>query len=523
MSNIIKSTDEWLEYTVSAWWLHILPSFKGEIFILGDFHPGMIHYLKTYCNTVYYFPGNKEQIISDDKIIIVEGLTDIKFKFNSIIINANNNPELSSTVLLDNLINDNLIDDGQICILEKAVLSLPNNLKAVIKSFVNLFYDSRYNEISKLSLGMKLFKLPTHVYNNKPHDSFFEGHYFTNKNVFLFKEKIKSLLLRTVFSRLVVGHNVWMLSKNSASRFLHEEVKSHVFDAKNEREDDFIISGLFYKRGKIIYIYKSKLKNIPHVIAILCFDEEVIRQRKNEKQTIEYLNKFDNFSLPTEYTESNYQGFVIFSMRMSQGITVDTNSSHLERMTINASEELIKLVKITKKTISHEDMLSKWMHKLVKRSPGFNDELNIINEFLKSRDLNISVCMHGDAKLENFVLNRDYSVNCIIDWEHAVINGLPLIDIYYLIIYNLQTKYSYDFSDAYEALIKGSISKYESNIIKSYCHECGITERESKVMLVIFFIHHYSCRFYVDIKFIKGRDWYKNALTSTINLIKEID
>ena len=524
MSYLIKESESWVERFVAAWWIHVVPSIKGRVLLIGKFNNGTIEYLSQHCDELYILTNIDCSERSDGNVIYVNNYNYNSNNYDYIVIDAVKPSFDITDSFLSDLINKSLCDDGRICYLEQNQFSLKSNTKNIIKKIFNLSFDLRFNNINKLGEKLTLIKFPTICYERGPHESFLEGSYATNKNTFIIKEKIRVLLLRTRFSRLFVNSNIWLISKKPSSEFFHQDMLNFIAKKQSLRSSEYVVSSILYKEGKLIFTYKNKSLKRKSFIAVVTHSEEEYRQRLNEKNAIEYLGSLDELAsfLPANYFEYKYLGYVVFTMQECQGVTVDEASSGLKKMSENICDILIELSRLTCKREAINDAISGWLKILKARSPDEQDNIAILEKHVNSYDFNMSVFMHGDAKIENFVLSKAHDVVGIIDWEHATKQGFPLIDLYYLIIYNYQIKFHCDFSEAFYALSHQELAEYEIEMINSYCTKLKISDVERKRLIVVFFIHHYSCRFHADYKDYNGYANFKKSLAVVMDMLKEL-
>lgn len=120
---------------------------------------------------------------------------------------------------------------------------------------------------------------------------------------------------------------------------------------------------------------------------------------------------------------------------------------------------------------------------------------NAIKERVVGRTIPV-VFMHGDYKDENIIVDAgDKRINGIIDWDLSAEEGLPLLDLCYLLSYR-------NLSDGNAALSEAIIDKLmplkgdrvESGIIGNYCEELGINAEMVNPLIVTFWLHHIACR-----------------------------
>lgn len=527
MERIINNTDNEIIYVVYAWWLHSLENLKGKVLIVGDFNEQAMEYLSVFCddlviidNPAYYnnkYTFQKAIKINEDAIE--------KHSFDTIIINNLNESLGLTTELLSKLMNKCLKKDGFICLLDKNECSLKSSVKNVFNSIANLILDCKIRKFKRIHNNSYITKLPTISYDNVPYESFLEGHYSSNKNTFALKEKIRTLILKSRLSRLFVNSNIWLISYNKDTLPLHKSIINFISEQQGLCSEKYVLTRVLYKSGKLILSYSCTDKTKSPIVAILLYENNAISQRTNEKNIIKELTFNKDFSniLPHNYCEYDFHGFKLFCMDECPGVTVDITTNNLQTMTKNAFEKLLTLSSDTLHNHKSLPLVKSWIDILSLRSPASLDSIECISEFLMKYNFDKSVCMHGDSKLENFVMDDKYNIRCIIDWEQAVLDGIPMIDIYYLIAYNYQTSNDCHFSNALDSLISGNIESYENDFLTTYSDALSLTNFDRIYLLVVFFVHHYSCRFHATVDYEYEYIHFNKALLSITNLIKEID
>ena len=188
------------------------------------------------------------------------------------------------------------------------------------------------------------------------------------------------------------------------------------------------------------------------------------------------------------------------------GVTVDIDNNNLMVMTERAVAVLNVFTKLTILVDRNEflsDLLQSYIAILKKRLPDYLSDILLIEGYIKKSNIQSipSVFMHGDMKLENFVLDKTNHITGLIDFELSEIEGFPLLDLLYLITYNLQTRKGYDFSHAFWALFNSKTQLYEQNLVNNYCNQYMLSSNQKKLLLVVFFMHHYSQRSKINVHF----------------------
>jgi hypothetical protein len=93
-----------------------------------------------------------------------------------------------------------------------------------------------------------------------------------------------------------------------------------------------------------------------------------------------------------------------------------------------------------------------------------------------------------------------YRINGIIDFEQSEMPGPALLDLLYLINYNLQTVEQNTFGQAYARLVEGDAGANYQQMIDDYCKTFRIDDTQRRLCLVVFLIHHYSRRMHINVQ-----------------------
>ncbi len=111
------------------------------------------------------------------------------------------------------------------------------------------------------------------------------------------------------------------------------------------------------------------------------------------------------------------------------------------------------------------------------------------------------VWLHGDYKLENLIIAaHDRSVRAVIDWELGVPVGLPLCDLFYLLIYQRIT--TGDAADVLECvqhpLFDDQWSATEKEMLSNYVESLRVPAALQPIAAAVFVIHHVGLRYRYD-------------------------
>ncbi|MBT4195523.1 MAG: aminoglycoside phosphotransferase family protein [Gammaproteobacteria bacterium] len=514
-----------LEYLPQTWWLHIGDRPKKNVLVCGYLDEFSLKFLSEISQSVFLFSCDLTMTPKNNLTLVEKG--ELKnYEYDSIIINQYSNEALLTKIDLFFLINNFLGENGTVCLYEHSE-SFYSLFRKPFHVLLNIFYDRRKYEF-EVNTNMKYIKhFETISYGNRPHESHINGVYFTNKNTFLLKEKFKSYLFNSPFSRLFTNTSIWvMCKKNTCPNMLNklEQFVQSTPDIPWEGSKPEIIK-IYYKSGKIIFSLTSRRGSQPEYIVVIAFNAASILQRDNEKKIINYLQKKPQLSsyVCDYYFDAKFGNSKIYLMTELSGVTVDIDNNNLMVMTERAVAVLNVFTKLTILVDRNEflsDLLQSYIAILKKRLPDYLSDILLIEGYIKKSNIQSipSVFMHGDMKLENFVLDKTNHITGLIDFELSEIEGFPLLDLLYLITYNLQTRKGYDFSHAFWALFKNKTQLYEQNLVNNYCNQYMLSSNQKKLLLVVFFMHHYSQRSKINVHFEKEL----LEIESSLKCVKEI-
>ncbi len=120
--------------------------------------------------------------------------------------------------------------------------------------------------------------------------------------------------------------------------------------------------------------------------------------------------------------------------------------------------------------------------------------LSIIGEFLFGafKDKNIPfVRSHGDYKLGNILFLDDGQLGGIIDWDMSEKNGLPLLDIYTLILYRISSETGQSLADVYKnILLPGKTDVFYKDLIEMACAKYALPTELVFPLKCLFWLTH---------------------------------
>lgn len=516
----------------NPWWLHVGGAFKSSMLVCGEIDKYSVILLSKISGILYLYGCDTSNYVEELSSNIIEVSREDLFnnEYEGIVINQLelrspfNNKELSS------LASSCLSGRAVICLLE-----LGEGINSIIRNpfnvLLNLFYNRRKHELKALLRSWYITHYQTISYNDWPYESFLPFGYYTNKNIFRFKEKIKHVLFNSFLSRALTNSSIWILSKNAECDSLMSNLTNHItHNIKLKWKGANIrVLKLYYKPGKFIISLTSRDDNRSEYVAVVTLDRSSLQQRENEKRTVQYLRQNINVSpyICEEYEATDFGRFRLFIMSEMSGMTVDINNNNIQLMTEN-SYSVLDMITSQYVQIKSKNTLSKLIFNYLEifklRSPDCLREISIIELFFSKIDFSLFplVFVHGDLKLENFILNSKNEVVGLIDFELAEIKGFALIDLMYLIIYNHQIQNNGNFHSAYNNFASGALRDYEKNMVTDYLQKYSISDYQKQVLIVVFFVHHYSQRFRVDAGPTNGKKEFEASMQTALNIIKSM-
>jgi hypothetical protein len=142
-----------------------------------------------------------------------------------------------------------------------------------------------------------------------------------------------------------------------------------------------------------------------------------------------------------------------------------------------------------------------------------NDSLNFIKEkfykYFVGKEF-LFVFMHGDFKLENVLFDAELgNINGVIDWDLSMKEGPPLIDLYYLIIYDIHAREGRDIVDILFDLLSGDdVFSIYNECIQAYMSKIGIEQVSFRVFIFLTWLYHVGYR---TAPFIKDAEYWRES------------
>ncbi len=113
-----------------------------------------------------------------------------------------------------------------------------------------------------------------------------------------------------------------------------------------------------------------------------------------------------------------------------------------------------------------------------------------------------TVWFHGDYKIENLLFSKDgKTINGVIDWDLSRKEGLPLLDVLYLLLYRDHMATGREMHDTFiNRYLKSGFDQFEKTIIERYMARLGIKTDLLQPLLIMFWIHHITHRYQAQLE-----------------------
>jgi aminoglycoside phosphotransferase (APT) family kinase protein len=109
------------------------------------------------------------------------------------------------------------------------------------------------------------------------------------------------------------------------------------------------------------------------------------------------------------------------------------------------------------------------------------------------------VWMHGDFKVENVVVDRGGAVVGVIDWELSEPEALPLLDMGFLLLYNVTIRRGEQFLPGVRSLYPPMrVPDEERALWDAYLRALGIAPAAVPGLVGALFVHHMARRMFYD-------------------------
>jgi len=453
-------------------------------------------------------------------------------KFDLFIIN-----DLSGKLVLNdslgNFLDRHLDEKAQILFLESNPCYFANALRNPRGILPAIIGRGRSGLIQNAFAAKSVKRYETISYAGEAYESFLPGHYYSNKNSFLGSERFKRIILSSSMSSFFYNSSLWVVHRDAESADLVDDCRQELlrYPEIEWQEGQIQLVKTYYKPGKIILSLTSRKDFVPEHIIVIPMDQATLSRRENEKRIVDELGSLElaaSVELPRIYRGALGR-LTYFSMQEIPGVTVDVDNPHMESMVENAYRVLKEITIFPgAETPVSEDIkiaiIDDYLDGLLERYPRLKPEIErLIPVREHIAELPLVTFFHGDLKLENFLVDPvSHGINGIIDFEQSEMPGPALLDLLYLINYNLQTVEGNTLAQAYARLVEGKAGRNYQQLIDDYCKTFDIDDRQRRLCLIVFIIHHFAKRIYINVQNGDSREQFSSCISRAESQLRRI-
>jgi len=246
-------------------------------------------------------------------------------------------------------------------------------------------------------------------------------------------------------------------------------------------------------------------------IVVLVRSPEFTARRRREGELLSRLAALPAeiaSRIPRFYYEEEASGAHVFVLQEFPGVTLDAPVAGVRVATRDAAHFLVSLHTATRQEIRltperFQVMLGAPLEIARRRYPVLVTALDRLEAALRKSLANADfpvVWMHGDFKIENIVVDeRSCRLLGVIDWEISEPEGLPLLDLWYLILYNRQIEHGVDFLRGAQDLLRPrQFAGEEAALCAEYMRALDIPSSLLPALAGALIVHHAARRMEYD-------------------------
>ncbi len=329
-----------------------------------------------------------------------------------------------------------------------------------------------------------------------------------NDNFLLFKENLKSKLSQNPIAR-----------RNHPAIGLAQRIVRKVGAEKIEK----IIDG---KPSSYLVVTERMIIRIP-------LDDLTMNRYRVNKNMLKSLaqTKIADF-VPRFKEEGNIDGYVYFCEERLKGSAIDVPLSKMDEMVEKAVKFITSFHQETLAQISldrnnFKRLIARNFNELTDYLPtAYKEKLEKIEAGVEKQLMGktfVTVWQHGDYKIENILFNTsDWQIKGVIDWDLSHKEGLPLLDIFYLLLYKASLETHEGISKIFRSrFLLLVFSDLENKIITDYLKTLKLPRDCTKSMLIIFWLQHIAERYQDRLinKKVTQKEWFRENIYNVIDAI----
>lgn len=352
--------------------------------------------------------------------------------------------------------------------------------------------------------------------------------YHSVKNSFLLKERIKQVILSDplgeIFSPLL---GIFFVKGSAKPNWLQCLIHDLVLNSSLLELHPSAITLRQYQilPGKVILSIGEAQKRYGERIIVVPLNPSVLQRLRDEAAILDDMGRTRLHAaslIPRFYLEGSLFGQPYFVQQEMPGTSIDAPVSSLDTITLNAFDILAGFhLETVREVIIDDDifqmLFSNPLHRLVvKLGPVSALLASDIEQYLRAKLLGNqikTVWMHGDFKIENLMINpKNLQVTGVIDWDLSQREGLPFLDLLYLIVYNRVIRKEGSVEEiVLNCILPRKFSEFEKQLCEKYLLALDLQSEIVVTLTLMFWIYHIAYR-------IQTRSWGDEAMQRALHL-----
>lgn len=338
-----------------------------------------------------------------------------------------------------------------------------------------------------------------------------EKQYRSVRTSFALKERLKELLFHPRFSQNSAPALAFMASPSVLPRTmldnLLEDIQHNEYLPKS-CEQNLSVKRYFILPGKVILSVGYGLSRFGCCIIVLPMGFSTLARRRHEVKILGELHRLElpiSKLVPKFLFEGLLAGQPYLIQSEIPGISIDREIVALDDLTKRAAR---LLTEFHNKTSTHCSLNEKLFIQLFTEplatlagdlGSSHNGLIQKIGDQIYQCLSNTSlktVWVHGDFKIENLLVDqRNLEIVGVIDWDLSQQNGLPLLDLIYLLLFNRRLRTDKSIGTlVLEVLLPLRLTDFEQDILMEYIEDLQLSTKFVQVLFCAFWIHHLALR-----------------------------
>lgn len=332
--------------------------------------------------------------------------------------------------------------------------------------------------------------------------------YTAQRNTGLWRERLKSLLWGRWFARWCAPAIAVVAWVSKPGNSLLESIGSRL-GAIGYAVGDWK-QYLVLRSGKIIVSFDPRRGAEGNGWVVVATREPLaIARRAREAEVLTELRlclpTAISRMLPEPLDRFSLGGLECFVIGRIPGATADAVIPGLDKLTDEALSFLLDLHRATAREALIDD--TNWgprigwlFEQATHRNPSVADALSRMATAMRPAMVGrswVQVVTHGDFKIENVMYDPStLSLTGVIDWEHALIAGMPYLDLAYLLTYNRMLRGQSWVGAMWDLLNHRALSDEEERLEQRYWEVVDVPVHSRSWLRAMAVVHHIGVRWH---------------------------